>query len=36
MNRPNKSTVSDWLLAIAIGVALAAVPVYGDSLLTRL
>lgn len=35
MSRPAKSTLADWLLAIVIGVALAAVPVYGDSLLTR-
>lgn len=35
MNRPHQSTLADWLLAIVIGVALAAVPVYGDSLLTR-
>ena len=34
MNRTN-STLADWLLAIVIGVALAALPVYGDSLLTR-
>ena len=30
-----KSTLAGWLLAIVIGVALAALPVYGDSLLTR-
>lgn len=35
MKSPNKSTLADWLLAIVIGVALAAVPGYGDSLLTR-
>lgn len=35
MNRPQNSTLADWLLAIVIGVALAALPVYGDSLLTR-
>ena len=35
MNRTTKSTWADWLLAIVIGVALAALPVYGDSLLTR-
>lgn len=35
MNRPRKSTAADWLLATAIGIALAALPVYGDSLLTR-
>jgi hypothetical protein len=31
----SRDTLADWLLAIVIGVALAAVPVYGDSLLTR-
>ena len=36
MREPSKSTLADWLLAIVIGVALAALPVYGDSLLTRL
>lgn len=36
MNSPQNSTLADWLLAIVIGVALAALPVYGDSLLTRL
>ena len=36
MNRPQNSTFADWLLAIVIGVALAALPVYGDSLLMRL
>ena len=35
MNRTTKSTWADWLLATVIGIALAAVPVYGDSLLTR-
>lgn len=35
MSRPAKSTLADWLLAIVIGIALAALPVYGDSLLTR-
>lgn len=35
MKRPHKTTLVDWLLAAAIGIALAALPVYGDSLLTR-
>ena len=33
--RRTKTTLADWLLATVIGVALAALPVYGDSLLTR-
>lgn len=35
MKQPSKTTLADWLLATAIGIALAALPVYGDSLLTR-
>ena len=35
MSRPAKSTWADWLLATVIGIALASLPVYGDSLLTR-